>query len=321
MAQNYIGVDLSKDWLDIFDPARGAARIANTDAELRAFLGELGPQDMLIFEREAEDGSVRGTDPPPNSGCDGRLIRLASIAGQPFHRLNPLHGWHFARSLNLPKTDRVDARMLARLGAERRPEPASFHDAIRAELAELHGRRDQLKRMETQEKNRLHKASCGRVRADIRAMLRVLAGRIAKAEAAIEAYLAAHPALHEQAGLLQSIPGLGRVTAVTLLSAMPELGRCDRREATSLAGLAPRARESGKWTGQRFIGGGRRHVRRALYMAALSAIRHGSFCSSFVKGMRARGKAGKVIAIAVARKILTVANAVLRDKTPFNAQI
>ncbi len=307
MAQNYIGVDLSKDWLDFFDPARGAARIANTDAELRVFLSKLGLEDMLIFEA--------------TSGCDGRLIRLASQAGQPFHRLNPLHAWHFARSLNLPKTDRVDARMLARLGAERRPDPAPGHDAIRAELAELHGRRDQLKRMETQEKNRLHKAGCASVRADIRAMLRVLAGRIAKAEAAIEAYLAAHPALRAKAALLQSIPGVGRVTAITLLSAMPELGACDRREAASLAGLAPRARESGKWTGQRFIGGGRRHVRRALYMAALSAMRHNSFCAGFVEALRARGKAGKVIAIAVARKMLTVANAILRDQTPFNARI
>ena len=207
--------------------------------------------------------------------------------------------------------------MLARLGAERRLAPSPAHDAIRAELSELHGRRDQLKRMETQEKNRLHKAACAHVRADIRAMLRVLAGRIDRAEAAIEAFPARHPALAGQAALLQSIPGVGRVTALTLLSAMPELGHCDRRKAASLAGVAPRARESGKWTGRRFIGGGRRHARRALYMAALSALRHGSFCARFVEGLRARGKPGKVIAIAVARKLISVANAVLRDQSPF----
>lgn len=303
MARNYIGVDLSRDWIDIFDPTRGTARLANTDAALGAYLGKLGPQEMLVFEA--------------TSGCDARLIRHASAAGQPFHRLNPLHAWHFARSLNLPKTDRVDARMLARLGAERQLEPSPEHDAARAELAELHGRRDQLKRMETQEKNRLKKAQCTSVKADIRDMLRLLARRIAKAEAAIEAFLAAHPALRAQAELLQTIPGVGRVTAVTLLSAMPELGQCDRREAASLAGLAPRARESGKWTGRRFTGGGRRHVRRALYMATLSALRHGSFCCGFAQRLAARGKAGKVIAIAVARKLLSVANAILRDQAPF----
>lgn len=306
MTRTYIGVDLSKEWIDIFNPRGGFSRIANTDAALRGFLRTLSTQDFLVFEA--------------TSLCDNSILRLASAAGIPFCRLNPLHGWHFARSLNLPKTDRIDAKMLARMGAERQLAPTPAHDAVRVELAELHGRRDQLKRMETQEKNRLHKASCASVRTDIRAMLRVLAGRIAKAEAAIDAFLAANPVLRAKAELLQSIPGLGRVTAVSLLSTMPELGVCSRREVASLAGLAPRARESGKWRGSRHTGEGRRHVRRALYMAALSALRHDSFCSDFVQSLRMRGKAGKVIAIAVARKMLTVANAILRDQTPFSTQ-
>lgn len=303
MTRNHIGVDLSKDWLDIYDPRSGGARIANTDRAITTFLGALGAQDMLVFEA--------------TSLCDQRIVQLASAAGQPFHRLNPLHGWHFARSLNLPKTDRVDARMLARMGAERRLAPSPAHDAVRAELAELNGRRDQLKRMETQEKNRLHKAACASIRADIRAMLRVLAGRIARAEARIEAFLATHPDLCAQADLLQTIPGIGRVTAVTLLGAMPEIGHCDRRQVAALAGLAPRARESGRWVGRRYTGQGRRHVRRALYMAALSAMRQPRSFAGLVEALRARGKPGKLIAIAVARKLITVANAILRDQTPF----
>jgi len=102
---------------------------------------------------------------------------------------------------------------------------------------------------------------------------------------------------------------------------MPEPGHCDRREAASLGGLAPRARESGKWLGRRHTGDGRRHVRRALYMAALSAMRHANFCAGFVRGLRDKGKPGKVIAIALARKMLTIANAVLRDQTPFRPEL
>lgn len=305
MTQNYIGVDLSKDWLDIYNPESGFARIANTEAALRGFLRGLGAQDFLVFEA--------------TSLCDGPILRCASAAGQPFHRLNPLHGWHFSRSLNLPKTDRVDARMLARLGAERRLEPSTPLDTERAELAELNGRRDQLKRMETQEKNRLDKAASSVVKADIRATLRGLARRIARIEARIEAFLEDHPESARAVALLESIPGLGRVASVTLLSAMPELGQCDRRAIASLGGLAPKARESGKWVGRRYTGDGRRHVRRALYMAALSALRHGSFCAEFVRGLRDKGRPGKVVAIAVARKLLTVANAVLRDQTPFKS--
>lgn len=306
MTQNYIGVDLSKDWLDIFNPREGHDRIRNTDTDIRRWLAGLSDQDLIVFEA--------------TSLCDGRILRLASAHGRPFHRLNPLHGWHFARSLNLPKTDRVDARMLSRMGAERRLAPSACYDAARAGLAELNMRRDQIKRMETQEKNRLAKAASASVRADIRSLLSVLAGRIKRIEAQIAAFLQAHPDLAGQVRRLESLPGVGRVVSVTLLCHMPELGRCDRRQIASLGGLAPRARESGQWRGRRFIGEGRRHVRRALYLAALSAMRVGGICPDMVNRMRAAGKPGKVIAIAVARKLLTIANALIRDRNMYQAK-
>lgn len=99
MTRNYIGIDLSKDWLDIYDPRCGHRRIPNTAPELQRFLSSLGPGDILVFEA--------------TSLCDGLILRLASAAGQPFHRLNPLHGWHFAQSLNRPKTDRIPSRPIA----------------------------------------------------------------------------------------------------------------------------------------------------------------------------------------------------------------
>jgi transposase len=303
MARNHIGVDLSKDVLDICDPLRGAARIANTSPAIAAWLAGLGPDDTVVYEA--------------TSGCDRALrvaLRAARRAGV---RQNPLHAWHFARSLNLPKTDRVDAAMLARLGAERQPDPDAPLEPEREELRELVQRRDQLKRMETQEKNRQSGATLALVRKDIAAELANLARRIARIEEAIAAHVASHPTLAEEDRLLRSIPGIGPVTATMLLAHLPELGRLDRRAIASLAGLAPRAHESGKYRGRRFLGDGRRHVRSALYMAGLGTMRHPGFLADFIRRMKEAGKPGKVVVMAVARKLLTIANAILRKGEPF----
>ena len=125
------------------------------------------------------------------------------------------------------------------------------------------------------------------------------------------------PQLAEQAGLLRSIPGIGQITAVELLAHLPQLGALDRRSVASLGGLAPKARESGKYRGKRRLGPGRWHIRSALYMAALSGLRHPTHFGGMAQRMRAAGKPGKVIAIAIARKILTIANAILRSGKPF----
>jgi transposase len=303
MPQNYIGCDISKDRLDIFDPRGGARAHANAAAGIRALIKACGPDCVLVFEA--------------TSGCDQALLQALATAGQPYVRLNPLHAWHFAQSLNLPKTDRVDARMLARLGAERQPAPHLPQDPARAELAELADRRDQLKRMETQEKNRLAKTMSPLVRADIRASLKALAARIARFEAEIAGHLARSPDLARDAELLRSVPGIGLVTSANLLARLPELGQLDRRAVASLAGLAPKAHESGKFRGKRRVGQGREVVRRLLYMSALSLWRRPEAMGGLVNRLLAAGKPAKVALIALARKIITIANAVLRDKTPF----
>ena len=306
MTRNHIGVDLSKDALDICDPRRGEARVANTCAAIARWLAGLGAEDVIVYEA--------------TSGCD-RVLRIAlGKAGRPGVRLNPLHAWHFARSLNLPKTDRVDAMMLARLGAERQPTPDAAPDPAREELRALDGRRDQLKRMETQEKNRLSACTLPLVARDIRAELANLARRLARIEAAIREHLARHPALAAAERLLRSVPGIGPVTAVTLLAHLAELGAVDRRAIASLAGLAPRTHDSGKHRGRRFLGEGRRHMRRALYMASLSALRHAGFLADVVARMKAAGKPAKVILMAVARRLVTIANAILRSGEPFRPQ-
>lgn len=308
MTQNYIGVDLSKTWLDIHDPATARdRRVANTAPAIGAFLAALGPHDMLVFEA--------------TSGCDRALSEALRRTGRPHRRLNPLHAWHFAQSLNQAKTDRLDARMLARMGAERRLEPAPMRSAEAEALADLAQRRDQLKRMETQEKNRLSTCADKTIAADIRASLRALARRIARFEALIRAHIATHEKLDRKARLLRSVPGIGAVSTTTLLAHLPELGEIDRRAVASLAGLAPRARDSGKFRGQRRLGAGRRHIRRVLYMAAVAIWRAPGPFADFIRRLSAAGKPAKVILMAIARKIVVIANAVLRHNTPFKPSL
>ncbi|WP_299908244.1 IS110 family transposase [uncultured Paracoccus sp.] len=305
MTWNHIGIDISKDRLDIFDPASGrASACANTPTAIRRFLHGLRPEDMLVFEATSQ--------------CDMPLRRAVDAAERPHVRLNPLHAWHFAQSLNLPKTDRVDARMLARFGTERQPRPDPPTEPARVELTQLSHRRDQLKRMETQEKNRLAEAGLAVIARDIRASLGALARRVARIEAAIRAHLENHPDLARQARLLTTVPGIGPVTASGLLAHLPELGQLDRRSIASLGGLAPKARESGRWRGSRRIGAGRRQVRRLLYMAAMSLWRRPQAFGGFAARLKAAGKPPKLILIALARKLLTIANAILRDQTPFS---
>ena len=281
MTRNHIGVDLSKDALDVFDPRRGETRIVNQPKAIARWAARLGPDDFVVFEA--------------TSGCDRAVRAGLEAAGRDFVRLNPLHAWHFARSLNL-REDRPGRRAHAR--PPRRRAPAR----LRTRTATPPGRS-----CARSASAATSSSACSARRRTASATPGTAAGRCATSapssptspaasrafDKAIAAHIARHPALAEDAGLLRSIPGIGPVAATEILAHLPEAGRVDRREVASLAGLAPRARESGKYKGKRRLGDGRRHLRRALYMAALSALRHPGFLSGLRRAHEGRQEAGE----------------------------
>jgi transposase len=220
--------------------------------------------------------------------------------------------------VSLAKTDRVDARVLAELGRRLELAPTTEPSAERRALSELVARRDQLVQEIVREKNRLQQARSRTVRSDIESHVRLLERRRDKIENAILELMRDSGELAPTAARLRTIPGVGPIVAATLIAELPELGARDRRAIAALAGLAPLANDSGRHKGKRRIWGGRRKVRRVLFIAAMHASRRCPHWARLRQRMQAAGKATKTILIAIARKLLVAINAMLRDDTPFN---
>lgn len=302
----YVGCDISKHDLDIFDARTGVCkRIANAAPACAALAKSLARSgDLLVFEA---------------TGSYDRLLRAAlSAAGARFARVNPGRARDFARAASyLAKTDTIDARMLAAMGQALELAPETAPDPEREKLTLLVKRRDQLVDMRAQEKTRLAEIADKKLRADLEAHIAWLAKRIARFNLDIALLCKQSPAIAGEIALTRTAPGVGAVTASVLAAQLPELGRRSPKTIAALAGLAPFAAESGQWRGHRAIKGGRRRVRQALYMAALAAVRKDGVFKAFYLRLRAAGKSAKLALIAVARKLLTTLNAMLRDNVAF----
>lgn len=301
-----IGCDISKAHLDIFDSGLSLHhRIANTPAAIDAWLQALDRRPVYVV-LEA-------------TGRYDRLLCAAlEAANYPYSRVNPARARDFARATGqLAKTDAIDARLLARMGQTLPLATQAPGDLVRQALCRLHTRRDQLVAMRQQERTRLHEADQPFERQSLERHIDWLDAQIAEVEKACREQLRIHRDLGEQNERLQSIPGIGPVTAMTLLTQMPELGQASSKAVAALAGLAPFNADSGTLRGQRHIRGGRKRVRDALYMAAFVAYRMKSPLQHHVKTLQDKAKPFKVMIIALARKILTIANALLRDKTMY----
>lgn len=303
-----VGIDISKRHLDIFDTTNSAAtRIDNTKPAIKAMLTRLhATSAFVVFEA---------------TGSYDRALTLALEAGGiAFARVNPAHARSFARACGrLAKTDRIDARTLADMGCRLALTPTPPICPKRRKLTDLAGRRDQLVAMRTQEKTRINEANDDQLKQDLQDHINWLTVRIESFDRQIEALIEDDHDLTGQAALMRSVPGVGPVTATTLLALMPELGARSRRTVAALAGLAPINADSGQYRGTRRIRGGRRRVRRALYMAAVSAVRTKSRFKTTYQAMIEAGKPPKKALIAVARKILVTLNAMLREQQPFKA--
>lgn len=301
-----VGIDVSKHTLDVFDLRLGRAEsLANTAAATAALAEELAARGRFVV--------LEAT-----GRYDGRLRRSLEAAGVSYARVNPSQARDFARAAGfLAKTDRIDARMLAQLGQALRPRPAEPADPARERLGRLHRRRDQLVAMRKQERTRLSDLLEDDLLEDLQRHLAWLNAEIAGLDRRISQAVAADPRLTQICRLIRSLPGVGPVTATTLLALVPELGRRSPKTIAALAGLAPLNRDSGLRRGQRAIRGGRRRVREALYMAAVTACRSNTRFAATYRALIALGKAPKLALIAVARKLLVTANAIVRDQTPF----
>ena len=301
IAPGYIGIDVSKTHLDIFDGR--ARRIANTPEAITAWLMEVSTPRLVLFEATGR--------------YDRQLQQHLHGAGIGFARVNPLHARAFARATGqLAKTDAIDARLLAAMAQALSPAPQPPNDPERLELAELHRRRAQLVHCRQQERTRLHTAIPA-ITPGIVSHLDWLDTQIRQLEQQIETLIRQSAALALAASLLRSIPGIGPLNAAALIALMPELGQRSGKTIAALGGLAPINRDSGQFRGQRSIAGGRAEVRKLLYMAALTASRSNSRFAQTYKALIANRKAAKLALIAIARKILVTANAIIKTGKPF----
>jgi transposase len=302
MSKPTIGVDISKDHLDACRWPGGETRRVGNDAAghkalLRWIAGEVA---CVAFEA--------------TGAYHAALERALHRAGVPYSKLNPARVRRFAEALGThAKTDRVDARLLARMGAMVEPQPQTPTPAILAELHELQLARAALIRERTATKNRAGRLTLALLKRQSATRLRQIERALAELDAAIAALIASDEALARKAEVLCSIPGVSMVTAAAILTEMPELGTLEAATAASLSGLAPCTRESGNWKGQARIGGGRGDLRRALYLPALSAARFNPDLKAVYDRLRARGKPAKLALVAVMRKLVILANVLVRD--------
>jgi transposase len=250
-------------------------------------------------------------------GYERPAVAALSLKGLPVALVNPKRARDFAGALGRrAKTDELDAGVLAEFAERVRPPVRALADADTQQLQALVARRNQLIEMRTMESNRLATAVRA-VRRSIEAILRVLEKEIGKAEAELAAAVENSPGWKAKDELLQSIPGIGPVTSRTLLADLPELGTLTREQVAALVGVAPVNRDSGRWNGKRFVAGGRAAVRRVLYLGSLAARQGNAVLAAFAERLEKAGKAPKVIRIALARKLVIIANAVLRDQKPW----
>lgn len=304
----YIGIDVSKANLDIDAyPRAHRTRFSNDETGRRQLVNELKSLQPKLVVLEA------------TGGLESPIASELAIAGLAVAVINPRQARDFAKAIGvLAKTDQVDALVLARFAEAIKPEVRALKDSEVMALDSALTRRRQLVDMITAESNRYAQAP-GKIAKQIAKHLSWLNKRLEEADDDLDDAIRQSPLWQAKAHLMMSIPGVGRVTATTLLAALPELGQLSRREISALVGVCPFNRDSGGHRGRRVIWGGRASVRAVLYMAALAASRHNPMIKAFYQKLLAAGKMKKVALVACMRKLLVILNAMVKSNTPWRS--
>ena len=301
----FVGIDVSKDHLDVHAvPSGESFRVDNTPQGVDELIGRLRSLEPSLVVLEAS-GKLE-------TAC------AASVDNAGFHIavVNPRHVRDFARaSGRLAKTDTLDAKVIAHFAQAMKPEVRPLPTEEERQFDELLARRRQIVGMLTAEKNRLKITFTRKVRRRIKAHIRWLEQELGDADQGLAEAVQASPLWQASEAILRSVPGVGEVTARTLIAELPELGRLSRKQIASLVGVAPMNRDSGLMRGRRTVWGGRQAVRNVLYMAALAAIRCNPQLRAFYQRLVAAGKPKKVALAATMRKLIITLNAILMRGT------
>ena len=304
-----VGIDVSKDRLDVAVRPGGEAFFVRRDGDgIAALIERLGPLGPAAIAVEA----TGGFETVVAAGLAG--------AGLPVVVVNPAQVRAFANALGKrAKTDPIDAGVIAHFVEATKPAIRPLPDEETQLLADLVARRRQIVAMIGAERQHQKRAPARIARSIVR-LVKALEKELASLDDDIDDAVRGSPAWRDKEDLLASVPGIGKTIARTLIAELPELGSLDRRQVAALVGLAPWTRQSGQWRGKSFIGGGRAAVRTALFMGALVAARHNPTLKAFRDKLVAAGKPKLVAIIATARKLVTILNAVIRDRQPWREQ-
>ncbi len=309
-AEVFVGIDVSKAQLDVAVHDQSIHwQTPNTDAGIVELVKRLQAMEPTRIVLEA------------TGGFELRVVAELAHAKLPIVVTNPRRVRAFARSTGkLAKTDKLDAQMLAHFAAALRPEVRTLPTDQEDQLTALLTRRRQIVEMLTMEKNRLH-TTRPTMRSNIEAHIAWMTKQLDTLDDEIDQFIQGSALWQEKATLLKSVPGIGRITASTLVALLPELGTLNRQEIAALVGVAPLNKDSGRKQGKRRIFGGRASVRSVLYMAALSATKHNPKIKKFYQHLLKQGKEKKVALTACMRKLLVIVNAMLRTKQAWRTEV
>ena len=302
-----VGIDVSKDRLDVaVRPGGETFAVERNSAGLDLLVARLKELSPRIVALEA------------TGGFETVVAAALAAAGLPVVIVNPANVRSFAKAIGQrAKSDPIDAAVIAHFAEATKPEPRPLPDEATRLLADLTARRRQIIEMMVSERQRERRLTAPRLKKSITRLLKALQKELTSVDADIDDAVRGSPAWREKEDLLTSVPGVGQIIARTLIAELPELGRLGRKEIAALAGLAPFTRQSGQWRGRSFIGGGRTVARTAVFMGAMVAKKHNPTLKVFFDRLVAAGKPKMVALIAVARKLLTILNAILRDNRPW----